>query len=157
MTPRPLPSSGPPGIGRVQRNCYTHKNTQLTLSFYGLVVCLGTHCKVPVKDCSITGDFSPALVSKEQGLPDVTLVDLPTGNCPPFFLFPSFFIKERLPNSNYLTVVTLLPPKVSSPASDYQLRKVLKQLNYRGSRQARVQFLSIQIPQGPAPSHPQTK
>ena len=51
MKPRPLPSSGPPGIGRVQRNCQTHQKTQLTLSFYSLVVCLGTRHKVPVRDC----------------------------------------------------------------------------------------------------------
>lgn len=141
MTLRPLPSSGPPGIGRVQRNCYTPKNTQLTLSFYGLVVCLGTHRKVPVRGCLITGDFSPALVSEEHGLPDVTqtyrlaIVPLSSPSLPSLS-------KERSPNSNYLTVVTLFPPKVSSPASDYQLRKVPKQLNYQGSGQARVHGFS---------------
>lgn len=151
MTPRPLPSSGPPGLGRVQRNCYTPKNTQLTLSFYGLVVCLGTHRKVPVRGCLITGDFSPALVSEEQGLPDVTQTyQLATAPSSPSL--PSLS-KERLPNSNYLIVVTLFPPKVSSPASDYPAKKSTQAIELSGIQASTcTRFLSTQIPQGPAPS-----
>lgn len=143
MKRRPLPTSGPSGVWRVQRN-WDKREGMVNSGFQGLVVCLGSTRPRWEAACS---QLTSQLTSTSVGRAGTTRhnADSLTGNFPAFFLFPPFFIERK----GYWVPFTCQspcslwqlfrdswyhsPPNISSPASEHQLRKGSLQSNNWGS------------------------